>query len=170
MLTERQGMKETFEMLKVNGFISKPFRTEDLIMKIEFIIVQRVLLLTEYDFIADKVTDSFGHCDFKTDIVKDRSAMEIRLKGARYKYLIAHLASIEELPIDFVSDINNLGYATETIIIYSDSNVKGLESTNLGPIDQSRIKWNKAGVNKYYDARLGSANLSDKLREWGVGP
>lgn len=166
MLTERQGMKETFEMLKVDGFISKPFRTEDLILKIEFLIVKRVLVVTDYDFVSDKVTDAFNHFDYKVDTAKDKSGMEVRLKSARYKYVIVHLACIDDLPIDFVTDMKGLGYETSTIIVYSDSNVPGLSDSSLAPIEQARITWGKAGVKKFYDARLEIDNFSETLKGW----
>jgi CheY-like chemotaxis protein len=167
VVSGRSAMKDTFLSLGADGFLAKPMENDILIQEAKNLTKDKALLLTESPHVIDKISRIFEKYDYDVDVAGDEPGMLQTGKKSKYKCIVAHLACLRSEPAKFKDTVANLlSYKDPSLVLYSDSSVKGLERDNTVAIEEEITKWKRAGVKNFYDSRVVRKPLSLALKEW----
>jgi len=166
MLTARGAMKDTFNALDADGFMSKPFDSKELVEKIAFFLAKRSIIVSDNPFMIEKCTKALQKYNYQTKVVRNTAEMLEEGRQAKYNVIVAHLASVMSEPTRFISDVQMMQYKTPDLIMYSDSSVKGTEDNYTVAIEGIRDNWRAAGVRSFYDRRVARVDFQELLKEW----
>ncbi|MFA6636342.1 MAG: response regulator [Candidatus Omnitrophota bacterium] len=167
IVSGRSAMKDTFLSIGADGFLAKPMEKDLLLQEVKNLTRNKALLLTESTHIIDKISRIFAKYDYSIDVAGDESGMLETGKKSKYKCVIAHLACLKSEPAKFKDTVANLlSYKDPSLVLYSDSSVKGLEMNSTVAIEEEIIKWTRVGVKNFYDSRVIRKPLTIALKEW----
>jgi two-component system, OmpR family, alkaline phosphatase synthesis response regulator PhoP len=166
MLTARGAMKDTFNALDADGFMSKPFDSKELVEKIAFLLAKRSLIVGDNPFMVEKCTKALQKYNYHTKVVGSPAEMLEEGRHNKYSVVVAHLASVVSKPEAFLADVRSMKYKTADLIIYCDSTVKGTEDNYTVAIDEMRNHWKAIGVTSFYDRRITGAAFTELLKDW----
>ncbi|MEI8175364.1 MAG: response regulator [Candidatus Omnitrophota bacterium] len=161
MLTARGKMRDTFEALEADAFVSKPFDPKDLLAVINDIIRQKVLVLTTEFFVKDKLGKAGERCGCDIDFAEDEKTFFQKVREKKYRAVFVHLACVKETPEQFMSGLKTLKDASPAVIVYSDATVKGLETGHFGALQDVKDRWKACGIEQFYDSRIISRSLEE---------
>jgi DNA-binding response OmpR family regulator len=167
VVSGRSGMSDTFLSCGADGFLAKPVEKQDLVSAAKDLTRNKALLMTDSPHVTEKISRIFDKHGYDTKTVKDEAEMVRAGKSKKYKCVIAHLAHIISSPEKFKETVESLlSYKEPTLIVYSDSSVKGLETSSTVAIEDEMTKWTRAGVKNFYDPRIIRRPLNLTLQEW----
>jgi len=167
IISGRSTMAETFRSMGVDSFIAKPVESAQLVSEVKRLLKPRVMLLCEEPHVVEKVTTAFAKYDYEVCPVADEDLMLQKAREAKYKCVVAHLASIKTPPEQFGTTVNgSLNYKEPKLIVYSDANVKGLENNDTLAIEEVANKWKRSGSGTFYDSRIIRQPFPLLVKEW----
>ncbi|MDD5422087.1 MAG: response regulator [Candidatus Omnitrophica bacterium] len=165
ILTGRTGMRDTFEAMGVDGFITKPYDGNELVSKVQLLLQKRALIVSDDRQFIEKTKETLALCDYTAYTAKDEDDLMVKAAGAKYKAIVVHLAFIKSEPEQFLRIIKKTKNADSALIIYSDWKTKGMESDNLPALQEIKQRWNRVDITKlFYDKRIEDKAFSDPLR------
>jgi len=166
VLTARGGMRDTFEAMDADDFIAKPFDPEQFLQSIEKVFKKKVLLLCDDSDLGDKITKIVSEREAVIDIVHSEEEMMSKEKGAKYNCLIVYLGSIKREPKDFIMFKRMLRNRNAKLVVYSD--VKASGSDNTVVVDEIKTKWERAGVDLFFDQVVSRGKFAQSLESFIV--
>jgi DNA-binding response OmpR family regulator len=167
VVSGRTGMADTFISCGADGFLPKPVEKETLIQEVKEIVKPKALLMADSHSLVEKITKIFSKQGYAVTTVTDETELIKTGKSRKYKCVVAHLSKINSEPKKFQETVSGfLNHKDPTLVIYSDSSVKGLETSNTVAIEAEITKWTRAGVKNFYDSRVSLRPLSALLMEW----
>lgn len=166
MLTARGAMKDTFNALDADGFMSKPFDSKELVEKIAFLLAKKSIIVGDNPFMIEKCTLALRKYNYQTKVVRNAAEMLEEGRQTKYNVIVAHVAAVQSEPAGFMSDVRMMKYKTPDLIMYSDSSVKGTEENYTVAIEEIRNNWRAAGVKSFYDRRVTRGVFQELLKDW----
>lgn len=167
VVSGRSAMAATFMACGADGFIEKPLELKVFVSEVKNLTRDKALLVTDSHSLPEKISKIFEKFDYDVLSVENENEMVKMGKLAKYKCVLAHISCIETLPEKFRDIVANLlNYRDPTLIMLSDSDVKGLERDNAVAIEKEKVKWARAGVDKFYDSRITPSSLTSNLKTW----
>ena len=166
ILTARDNMKDVFATLGVDGFIPKPFKFEELLEQISFLLVDRVLVLTDDGQMREKFADALHHTRYVPYFVATEEEMCAKMQKHKFKKVIIYLAMLQKKPEELLELIPTFCYKNPAFMLYCDSRVDGVSDDYQVAIDNIRIEWNRAGLEHFYDPRVNKLPLGVALKSW----
>ena len=166
VLTARGQMKDTFEAFDADAFIPKPFKSEEVVAKVNFLLKNHVLFLNEDNFVSDKVRQAFQKLDYGINMINNEDSFLEEGKKEKYKVVVIHLALCTKEPKDLLLSMKMFKNREPKIILYCDAKVKGTEDNYTVAIDEIRKKWKTEGVEAFFDTRISQESFSDFLSKW----
>jgi DNA-binding response OmpR family regulator len=166
MLTARSSMRGTFESMDVDEFIAKPFIAEDLLSRVDLLFKNKILVLVEDPFVIEKITKVIKDQGYEACIVNSEEIMIEKARQTKYKVLIAHLALVSKEPQDFIFTMHSFRCREPKVILYSDVNTKGTETSDNLKMDEIKLKWHRAGISNLYDQRVAVRPFSESFKTW----
>ena len=166
MLTARDNMKDTFTSLDADGFITKPFKFAELLEKIDLLLSNRVLVLTDDEIMKEKFADIFSGTGYDPYFVATEDEMCAKMQEHKFKKVIIYLAMLRKRPEDLLALIPTFRYKNPAIMLYCDSRVEGVEDDYQVAIDAIRNQWGRAGIDNFYDPRVSQLPFNSVLRSW----
>lgn len=163
VLTSRPAERDFFETIGADEIALKPFDAWELIDRIKFLLLNRVMILCHDHSFADTIAGVIRERSYEVDIVDDEETMLKKSKENRYKIIIAYLPSIKKEPDAFVAELRSSKCKNAGIFIYSNSRVKGTEKDNVAVIRDIKRKWIKGKADAFYDRRDTEFDLSELL-------
>ncbi|MDD4956600.1 MAG: response regulator [Candidatus Omnitrophica bacterium] len=169
MLTARAAMKDTFEAFNVDGFETKPINMGAILEKVGQLLQDKAMIVSDNGFVIDKVSPSLEKAGYEVHMVKNEAEMSEKGSKTRFKVIVVHLPFISMDPDQFVQALSGLRYRSPQVFIYCDSDVKGTETNDTVVIDEIRVKWKKAGIEAFFDARLTGPSFMSLFKSWVGG-
>ncbi len=165
MLTVRSKMRDTFEALEADAFLPKPFMVAELLTTVEKIFAPQALVLSSELFATEKITGVLAKSACAVDVVESEEDLLRKAGEKKYRLIIAHLSLIKKGPDDFMRSLKSVsGENRPEVVIYSDTNVPGLEKENLLAIDSVKNIWMRAGMRIFYDRRFTERTFPDIIK------
>jgi DNA-binding response OmpR family regulator len=161
IMSGRAAMKDTFDILGADLFITKPLKSEDLVSSIKLLLTKKVLLVSESHHVIDTVTSGFKKCDYETHVVNSEKEMYNKCRKMRYSIIVAHLPYITNDPKNFVQNLNALEKTQPTLLVFCDSEVKNTEDGNTITIKELSNQWERTGIARFYDRRITAEPFSE---------
>jgi CheY-like chemotaxis protein len=170
VVSGRSGMADTFLAMGADGFVVKPMAISEIVSKADEFTRDKALMLVSSSYLSEKLLRIFVKQGYEALTVEDEGQLVNAGKNKRYKCVIAHLSLIKSSPEQFVTLVkSSMKYKDPTLLIYSDSTVKGLEGENTLPIEEMKLKWKRSGVTFFYDPRVESNPFTVILKNWLSG-
>ncbi|MEI8175676.1 MAG: response regulator [Candidatus Omnitrophota bacterium] len=151
--TGRALMRDIFETIGVDDFISKPIDGAVLVSKVADLLCKRALILCHDPVVVAKAQMVFRKYGYEVAVIEKMDDLIAKGATTRYDVLLAHLAIVSPEPVEFLKTLSTLKHKIARIIAYSDVNVKGFEDGSNLAIDELRLKWRRAGVHYFFDPR-----------------
>ncbi|MFC1593784.1 PleD family two-component system response regulator [Candidatus Omnitrophota bacterium] len=166
VLTGRGGMRDTFEALDADEFVSKPFDDVDLIKKIEACFKKKILLFTDDSALRNAITKDLEKSNSEIHCVENEN--DFFEKGMRVKYaaIVVHLALVAGEPQQLISRVNRFKSKIDKLIIYCNSLVKGTEDGNTVAINDIKTQWVRSGVEGFFDSRIDDKPFPKVLEQY----
>ena len=168
-LTIRGSMRDTFETLATDAFISKPFDSEQLIEKVNSLCTKKALMLGIAPNAFRDVASAFEKMGYEVSRAINEDEMERAGKEAFYKVVIVHLNAVMSEPVKLLEKIKKFRNPVPRLAVYSDSSVRSgesNESASMLAIDEHRIKWRGAGVQAFFDPRICDKPFHETYNHW----
>ena len=166
VLTARRLMKDTFEALGVNDFISKPVDDEELKEKLELVLAKKALVLCNDSEANEDILKVLGANGYKGFAMNNENDLLMKGKSFEFEIIVIHPAFLSSEPEVFLSRTADFLYKNPLIVIYSDASLKGTEDGSTLVIEENKTKWAKNKVNAFFDARLVDEDFSKVLQGW----
>lgn len=154
VLTPRGVMRDYFETFGADEVISKPFAGDEVVSRINSLLTNKALVLCDDDDILLKIKAVMEDRHYEQEIVITEEEMLERAKKTRYKVIVVFLACVQKGPVVFISALRSTRNKDTSIVVYSNSKVKGTESNNIVVIRELRRKWMLAGAEQFFDLRI----------------
>ncbi len=160
VLTGRGGMKDTFEAMDADEFVSKPFDATDLVTKVEACLTKKALLYFKDAVTASKITTELEKRKCEVHVVENEEDFVKKGGETKFKLIIVHLALVEKEPGDFIIEVNGFKSRSDKLVIFCDSMVKGTEDGNTVAINEIKTGWDRAGLESFYDSRISDVPIT----------
>lgn len=164
MLTARGAMKDTFEALGVEDFISKPFESEILLLKINQIFANSALVLSDDSYVVEKISKGLRGVNYEITIVPDEEGMSDKGRENKYKIIVAHLRFVKKEPAVFALNIRMMREKNPQVVIYFDDAVKSKDQEAATKLSALKDSWLKAGVQHFFDTRAADRSFTDFVK------
>jgi len=168
VITARKLMRDTFEALGVNEFVSKPFESQEIKAKIDFVLARKALILCRDSGATDCITKALQQSGYQALAVNNESDLLAKGRAFKCEVIVLHLAFLKQGPEELLPRIGEMQHKNPLIVVYSDANLKGTEDGSTLAIEEAKAKWAKHKVGAFYDARLVSDSFAKVLRSWIV--
>jgi len=163
VLTARGAMKDTFEAMRADAFLEKPYESDELVSTVQYILDKRALLFCDDPFVLEKATDRLKRHRYEICVVRDEGDILKKMEEDTYRLIIVHLPGLSMAPEDLAGKVSMLRPRPPRLIVYSDSRVKGTEDGSGAAIKELKEKWEKAGADVFFDARIAEETFKDLL-------
>lgn len=159
--SSRVSMRDTFEALGADAFISKPIDMDKLTGTVSALTKKNILLMIKDGKLKAKIENLFPS-RFNIDEVTCLKDAMVKLAQVRYSLMMVYVTTVEDDPKEFIERLRSATKNKKmTIMMYSDNMAKGMESLNTATITTEKNKWFKAKADDYFDARISEGNFSD---------
>lgn len=166
VLTARRLMKETFQALGVNDFLSKPMEAEELKEKLDMVLAKKALILCNDSDASEKILKAIEAIGYKGYAMAGEDELLIKGKSAEFEIIIIHPQFLKSEPETFLNRAKGLMFENPLIAIYSDASVEGTEDGSTLAIEEVKGLWAKNKVSKFFDARLADEDFTKTLKDW----
>jgi len=163
VLTARGAMKDTFEAMRADVFLEKPYESDELVSTVKYLLDKRALLFCDDPFVLEKATDRLKRHRYEVCVVKNEGDILKKTEEDIYRLIIVHLPGLSMSPEDLAGKVSMLRPRPPRLIIYSDSRVKGTEDNSTAAIKELKEKWEKAGADVFFDARIAEETFKELL-------
>ena len=157
-------MRDTFELYQADEFIVKPFEVHDLLVKIDFLLKFRVLLLSDDSGLISIVRKAVSARDGILEAVDKEDLFIQKARKYRYGGIIIHLQTVHQKPGVLIQETRKSRNAQTTIVAYFDS---GAESANAGSREDvyPKREWGKAGIDVFFDPVMAKEHFAEAFKK-----
>jgi DNA-binding response OmpR family regulator len=165
IITGRSMMKDTFYAMGVDYFFSKPYDTNDLLEKINFLLSKKTLLLSSEPLATDKISNALRQSGYIVKHVESSDSMFAEGRRIKYNMLVAHISCIKQEADEFAGSLWTMKNKNMNVILYSDASVNGLEDGDIVKINDVKQVWYRAGLKLFYDSRTEALPLASVIQQ-----
>jgi len=166
VLTARSAMEDTFLSMDADDFVPKPFDPEELMTKVQDILSNKAIILSDDNAATAKLTEALEKYEYEIKVVEHAQKLAEEGKHKRYNLIIINLATLKRSPDEVMMSVRFMKNKKPKVIVYSDSKVAEIEANDTVAIDDIRHKWERLGVGAFYDARITVGSFGKIFETW----
>lgn len=165
VLSARGSMRTTFEALKAEIFVEKPFDAKELMKKIDYMLSPKALLLSDDHYVTDKVENAFKKLNYYADTARSEPEFLDRVTTIAYDAAVVHLSNLEKDPANFMSLTSGFRNPETNIIVYCDVSVSDTDDDTVA-LERVIKSWKDQGIYNFYDARILGKDFAKVVDKW----
>lgn len=163
MLTARGAMRDTFETLGADDFLSKPFESEELLLKISRIFKHSAMVLSTDERVIEKIGKVLREAQYDVGVAADEEKMAEMGREIKYKVIVVHQKCTKKEPAVFALGVRMMREKNAQVVLYMDTPLKSKDPEVAAEDAALKEAWVKAGV-KIYDTRAPEKPLSEMIK------